>query len=135
MAKSQWNVLIAEDDLNYQQKVLEALKGRCFCVLAATGEEALAFFKQSHKKKKFFDFAILDVSMPKMDGFAVLRAIRALENKNREKIKECSVIMITAYKDSLMEKYNMGWDEFITKPIEKEKLLRRMEKLAELKLE
>jgi CheY-like chemotaxis protein len=135
MAKSRWNVLIAEDDLNYQQKLLDALKGRCSCVLASTGEEALIFFKQSHKKKKFFDFAILDVSMPKMDGFAVLRAIRALEDKNREKIKECSVIMITAYKDSLMEKYNMGWDEFVTKPIEKEKLLRRMEKLAEHKLE
>ena len=37
--------------------------------------------------------------------------------------------MITAYKDSLMEKYNMGWDDFITKPIEKDKLIAHMKAL------
>ncbi len=38
--------------------------------------------------------------------------------------------MITAYKDSLMEKYNMGWDDFITKPVDKDVLIKHMERLA-----
>jgi CheY-like chemotaxis protein len=125
-----WKVLVAEDDLSNQQKLFEVLKGRAECTLATTGQEALTTFQKSLKTKKFFDFILLDVTMPKMDGFEVLRAIRAEEEKRRGKIKEAIIIMITAYKDSLMEKYNMGWDDFITKPVEKDKLLRRMEGFA-----
>jgi len=124
-----WKILVAEDDLSNQQKLLEALKGVAKCTLATTGQEALDVFQKSIKSKKPFDFILLDVTMPKMDGFEVLKIIRTEEEKKRGKVKEAIVVMITAYKDSLMEKYNMGWDDFITKPIEKDILLKRMESL------
>ena len=124
-----WKVLVAEDDHSNQKKLLDALKGRAKCTLATTGQETLDVFQESIKRKKPFDFILLDVTMPKVDGFEVLKVIRTEEEKKQGKIKEAIVMMITAYKDSLMEKYNMGWDDFITKPIEKDKLLKRMEDL------
>lgn len=129
-----WKVLVAEDDAANQQKLLEALKGVAKCTLATTGQEALDVFKKALKTKNPFEFILLDVTMPKMDGFEVLRAIRAQEEKKMGKVKESTVIMITAYKDSLMEKYNMGWDDFITKPIDKEKLVRRMDIFSKSRL-
>ncbi|MDP8266153.1 MAG: response regulator [Candidatus Aceula meridiana] len=124
-----WKILVAEDDLANQQKLLEALKGVAKCTLATSGQEALDVFKKAIKSKKPFDFVLLDVTMPRMDGFEVLKALRGEEEKRKEKVKEAIVMMITAYKDSLMEKYNMGWDDFITKPIEKDILLKHMQDL------
>ena len=124
-----WKVLIAEDNDRYCKNLLDALEGLGECSIAKTGEEAITLHQEAVKSKKFFDFILLDVTMPKGDGFAVLKAIRQEEEKSAGTIPEARIIMVTAYKDSLMEKYNMGWDDFITKPIEKEKLLSHMKNL------
>ncbi|MDD3375389.1 MAG: response regulator [Candidatus Omnitrophica bacterium] len=125
-----WNVLIAEDDFQNKKKLLDALKGRATCTDVSSGQQALDAYKDSLSKNIHFDFILLDVTMPKMDGFAVLKAIRAQEENLTPPRKEAFVIMITAYKDSLMEKYNMGWDDFITKPVDKDVLIKHMERLV-----
>jgi len=124
-----WNVLIAEDDFKCRQGLVDALKGHGEHVAVATGDDALKAYQQSVQSQKPFDFIILDVSMPGLDGFEVLQAVRAEED--RGKIKPAKVIMITTYKDSLMENYNMGWDDFITKPVESEILINHMTALSD----
>ena len=125
-----WNVLIAEDDPQNRKELLSALKGRANCTDVSNGQEALDVYKDNLSKNIHFDFILLDVTMPKVTGFEVLKAVRAKEEDLTPPKKEAFIIMITAYKDSLMEKYNMGWDDFITKPVDKDVLIKHMERLA-----
>ncbi len=123
-----WKILIAEDDNNIGQKISADLKAIARCKLVHNGEEALSSFKKALQAKRPYDCILLDVTMPKKDGFTILREIRAIEEQ-KSASKETKIIMITAYRDSLMENYNMGWDDFITKPIDSEKLLGHINKL------
>lgn len=124
-----WKVLIAEDSLENRTSLLDGLKEVADCALASTGKEALELYKQARKTKAPFDFVLLDVTMPELDGFSVLKAIRVEEEKDKKQKKESLIIMTTAYQDSLMEKYNMGWDDFITKPIDAKRLVDHMKAL------
>ncbi len=127
-----WNVLIAEDDFTCCQELIKHLREAAYLTIAKDGEEALEVYEKSLKKKKPFNFLLLDVTMPNKDGFEVLNAIRRREETSGNPAhKPISVIMITAFKDSLMERYNMGWDEYITKPIDGKKLIEKMSKLFE----
>ena len=65
-----------------------------------------------------------------ISGFDVLKKIREEEEKKAESLPEAFIIMTTTFKDSLAQMYNMGWDDFITKPIEGKKLTDHMHSLA-----
>lgn len=125
-----WKVLVAEDSLENRTPLLDGLKDVAECSVAATGKEALELYQKARKTKAPFDFILLDVTMPELDGFSVLKAIRAEEQKEKKQKKESLIIMTTAYQDSLMEKYNMGWDDFITKPIDANHLIDHMKALV-----
>ncbi|HOW35547.1 MAG TPA: response regulator [Candidatus Omnitrophota bacterium] len=123
-----WNILIAEDDLASRALLLKALSRRATCTVVENGEQAMETYRKAFKKKKAFDFILLDVTMPVADGFEVLRSIRKEEEEKN--LTPSRIIMITAYKDSLMEHYNMGWDEYITKPVDTDRLIEKLEKLS-----
>jgi DNA-binding response OmpR family regulator len=125
-----WNVLIVEDDLKGRQQLMRALEKKAHYSGVATGEEALHAYRKSIQTENHFDFILLDVTIPGLNGFEVLKAIRAEEQKVPPGSRmPVFIIMITAYKDSLMEHYDMGWDDFITKPFEAEKLIQHMQTL------
>ena len=94
---------------------------------ARDGEEALRLFHEGH-----FEVVLLDVMMPKMDGFAVCRAIRAESN--------VPILMITARGedyDRIMG-LDIGADDYIVKPFSGAEVmarvravLRRLERSAE----
>lgn len=124
-----WKVLIAEDNVESQKVLLDGLKNLAECCVAPTGQDALDQYQKAVKTKTPFDFILLDVTMPEMDGFQALKAIRAHEEKLKEAKQESFVIMVTAYRDTLMEKYNMGWDDFMIKPIDPKALIQKMKDL------
>jgi len=125
-----WNVLIVEDHPDHRQRLVDALENNAHCITCTNGDEAIEIFKQWQDQGKWFDFILLDVTMPQKDGFEVLKTIRSLEEaSNPESGQESQIIMITSFKDSLMENYNMGWDDFITKPIDPDILIERMQSL------
>ncbi len=129
-----WDILIVEDDPEDRQPLVNGLKNMANCKVAYNGNEAIAFYKERIKKKQPFDFILLDVTMPNKDGFEVLQHIRALEeNPVNPPARQSLIIIISSYKDSLMENYNMGWDDFITKPVDIKKLIPRMKALHEAK--
>ncbi len=102
-------ILIAEDDatsLHLLRKFLEA-KGH-FIIAAVNGQEALEKFAKENP-----ELVLLDVMMPKLDGWAVLQ-------KLRESGAKTPVIMVTA-KDSTDDKvrgFSTGADDYITKPFD-----------------
>ena len=123
-----WNILIAEDDLETCEYLTKSLNKTAHCTVVHNGEEAVAAYQDSIKSNKPFDFILLDVNMPIMDGFETLKTIR--EKELETAAEEIFIIMITTYDNPLMDKLNMGWDDFITKPVDIDILIRHMQKLT-----
>lgn len=78
--------------------------------LARTGEEAILTFADEH-----VDLVLLDILMPGMDGFEVLRRFRTESNQT-----ELPVIMVTASTDSsqIVKAFEMGANDYLTKPVD-----------------
>ena len=114
-------ILLVEDDPNLGlllQDYLQ-LKGNFEVVLCVDGEEGIrAFAKQP------FDICILDVMMPKKDGFTLGKEIRKIN-------QQVPIIFATA--KAMMEDkalaYDLGGDDYITKPFRIEELLLRINAL------
>ena len=116
--KKMKKILLVEDDPNLGlllQDYLQ-LKGKFEVVLCTDGEDGLrAFNKQS------FDLCILDVMMPKKDGFTLGKDIR--------KVNAHVPIIFATAKTMLEDKsaaYDLGGDDYITKPFRIEELLLRI---------
>lgn len=114
MHSSRYKILLAEDDLNLGILLVDYLDTEGFDVkLCKDGELALKAFQTGQ-----FDICLLDVMMPKMDGFTLATKIRKL-NKN------IPIIFITAksFKEDKLKGYELGADDYITKPFDEEELL------------
>ena len=119
-------VLLVEDDPNLGMLLQEYLSHKQFnVVLKRNGEEGLFAFR-----KGSYDIVLLDVMMPKMDGFTVAEEIRK-DNS------EVPIIFLTAksMKEDKIKGLTIGADDYITKPFSMEVLelkinaiLRRVEK-------
>ncbi len=111
------HILVAEDDDNLGTLLNTFLKNKGFTtVLARDGKEA---FDRFNSEK--FDFCILDVMMPKMDGFTLAKEIRELD-------KRIPILFLTAkaMKDDKLQGFEAGADDYLTKPFAMEELLARI---------
>jgi two-component system, OmpR family, response regulator VicR len=110
-------LLIVEDDPNLGQILREYLEVKGYePTLCTDGEAGFTTFARNS-----FDMCILDVMMPKKDGFTLAREIR-------EKSKTVPIIFLTAksMKDDTIEGLKIGADDYLTKPFSMEELLLRM---------
>jgi DNA-binding response OmpR family regulator len=114
-------ILLAEDDPNLGMLLQDylQLKGKFEVVLCRDGDEALKTFNSDH-----FDMCILDVMMPKKDGFTLGKDIRRINSK-------IPIIFATAKTmiEDKAEAYYLGGDDYITKPFRIEELLLRINAL------
>lgn len=113
-------VFLVEDDESLAFVIQDNLEQQGFMVSSYTdGEGALRAFFNSE-----FDLCILDVMLPKMDGFALAREIR----KDNQQIP---IIFLTAraMKEDKIEGFTLGADDYITKPFSIEELELRIEVL------
>lgn len=111
-------ILIVEDDPNLGQILTEYLSMKGYeTTLCKDGLEGL----ETYQKVSGFDMCILDLMMPKMDGFSVAREIR----KNDEKTP---IVFLTAksMKEDVIEGLKIGADDYLTKPFSMEELLLRI---------
>lgn len=118
------NILIADDERDLTDALSEILKRNNYTVTVANdGETGLDFAMSG-----IFDLIILDVMMPKMDGFSLLKTLRA------NKI-DVPVLMLTAKSETANKigGLNLGADDYITKPFNTEELLARIKALLRRK--
>jgi len=111
-------ILMVDDEPRMRKLVRDFLVKYQFDVLeAADGEEALDAFL----KHKEIALIVLDVMMPKMDGWEVCREIR--------KLSQVPIIMLTARGDERdeLQGFDLGVDEYITKPFSPKILVARIE--------
>lgn len=112
------NVLLAEDDPNLGLLLSEFLKKKGYLVQwAQNGDQALDLFV-----KNPFDLCLLDVMMPKKDGFSLAKDIRANH-------LQVPIIFLTAksMEEDTLQGFKVGADDYLTKPFSMEVLLARME--------
>ena len=112
------NILVVDDESRMRKLVKDFLVKRDFDVLEAeNGEEAVEIFYQ----QKGIALIILDVMMPKMDGWQVCREIR--------RDSKVPIIMLTAKSDERDELlgFELGVDEYISKPFSPKILVARVE--------
>jgi two-component system copper resistance phosphate regulon response regulator CusR len=113
-------LLLVEDEVRVARFIARGLREQAYAVdLAANGEDALY-----QAAINTYDAIILDVMIPKKDGFAVCRELRAEGSR-------VPVLMLTA-RDAVEDRINgldMGADDYLTKPFEFGELLARLRAL------
>lgn len=112
------NILLVEDDMNFGDVLRSYLEMHDYEVtLAKDGEAGLDAFNKGK-----YDLCIFDVMMPKKDGFSLAKDVR-------EKDKETPIIFLTAktLKDDVLKGFEIGADDYITKPFNSEELLYRIQ--------
>ena len=110
-------LLLAEDEKSLSRALCAILaKNNCSVEAVYDGQDALDYLLSGE-----YDCAVLDVMMPKMDGFTVLRKIR-------EKGITIPVMMLTARSeiDDKVEGLDLGANDYLTKPFESRELLARL---------
>jgi two-component system chemotaxis response regulator CheY len=120
-------VLIAEDDFTSRLLMQKLLAPYGESHVAINGREALEAFNLARSKRRPYDLICLDIMMPEMDGQAVLREIRTIEDgAGIRQGRGVKILMTTALKDgkNVMQAFRDLCDGYVVKPIEKAKLLK-----------
>ena len=111
-------LLIVEDDPNLGEILSEYLGLKGFeTTLSRDGEEGERTYKEGN-----FDLCILDLMMPKKDGFSLAKEIRSVD-------EEVPIIFLTAksMKQDIIKGFTVGADDYMTKPFSMEELLMRIQ--------
>ena len=114
-------ILIVDDEERMRKLIKDFLKQKKYSTIeAGDGEEALKVFEENESRIKLI---LLDVMMPKLDGWSVLRQIRQTSN--------VPVVMLTARGEEQDELFGfeLGVDEYISKPFSPKILVARVEAL------
>lgn len=115
--EKQTRILLVEDDTNLGFLLVDHLEANGFNVkLYRDGLSGLESFKNQE-----YDFCLLDVMLPKLNGFELAKAIKEIK-------PEMAIIMLTA-RDADEDKirgFNIGVDDYVTKPFNEEELVCRI---------
>jgi DNA-binding response OmpR family regulator len=120
MNEEKVRILLCEDDENLGMLLREYLQTKGYdCELQPDGEAGYKAFTRNK-----FDLCVLDVMMPKKDGFSLATDIRAMNS-------EVPIVFLTAksMKEDILQGFKLGADDYISKPFSMEELLYRIESI------
>ena len=112
------HILLCEDEESLGMLVREYLQAKVYdAELYLDGEAGYKAFVKGE-----YDMCLLDVMMPKMDGFTLARELRMIN-------AEVPIMFLTAknLKDDILEGFKLGADDYLTKPFSMDELVYRME--------
>ena len=125
-------ILIVEDDPIASKLCETYLADYGQCTIVTNGDAAVKAFQGSLNEAQPYDLICLDIMMPKMDGHATLRLIRQIERTKQINDSDSIKIIMTTALDNVrhIEKaFSSGCQAYLVKPIRKQELLEKMEKL------
>ena len=126
MKANKYEILIVDDNPENLRVLSSLLSKEGYRIrVAKDGKQALATIEESEP-----DLLLMDVQMPKMDGFEVCRRI-----KKNKKLKEFPIIFISALGDSFNKKvgFEAGAVDYVDKPIDADEVKARVKVHLELK--
>ena len=112
-------ILVADDDDDVRELVVFRLERAGYDVLtAADGEQAVELARERHP-----DLCVIDVMMPKLDGYQVTRRLRETEG-----LSTVPVLLLTAsvQEAAVAEGFEAGADDYVKKPFSPQELLERV---------
>ena len=115
-----FQIMVVDDDKNTRMLLKAVLENEHYTVYTAeNGEDALAVMDQHH-----IDLVVLDIMMPKMDGYEFTKALRDCNNN-------LPILMVSAKQLPSDKKHGflVGTDDYMTKPIDEEEMLWRIKAL------
>ncbi len=120
-----YKVLVVDDDKEIVATLQKILREEGYNVVAAfDGEEALVKLKNDNP-----DIILLDLVMPKLNGFEVLKEIR---EKYKDKWRPVIIISAKDELEFVRKGYNMEADHYLTKPCSMENILRALRTMTSL---
>jgi two-component system chemotaxis response regulator CheY len=126
--------LIVDDDITTRFILKAILEAYFTCDMAENGEMALCAFDQAHQQGLHYSVICLDITMPGMNGLKVLQSIRGAESAlSLGPNLEAKVIIVTADTASstiLNSFFAFGASAYITKPLDRFKLIHELKNLA-----
>ena len=124
--EKQHRILIADDN-EANRELLEAYLADLECI-TETAEDGQQTMDQAVAFEP--DLILLDVMMPKLNGFEVCEKI-----KNDPKLKKIMILMVTALNElgDIERAVDAGTNDFLSKPVNRIELLKRVENMLELK--
>ncbi|MDU1845947.1 MAG: response regulator transcription factor [Niallia nealsonii] len=115
-----FKILVVEDDKNTRKLMCAVLKQHGFQIYdAADGMEALQVMEKEH-----VDLVVLDLMMPKMDGYELTQQLR-------QTWENLPILMVTAKQESADKRkgFLVGTDDYMTKPVDEEEMVLRIKAL------
>ncbi|MCR5575775.1 MAG: response regulator, partial [Oscillospiraceae bacterium] len=115
-----FHILVVDDDKNTRRLLQAVLERENYTVTTAgDGKEALAVMDREH-----IDLVVLDVMMPRMDGYEFTSLLRSTNN-------ELPILMVTAKQlpEDKKQGFLVGTDDYMTKPVDEEEMLLRIKAL------
>ncbi len=112
-------VLVVDDEEALRFLLASELEAEAFEVQSAgDGDEAIDLVRKKSEQGDRFDVVLLDIKMPRVDGFEVLKYVKG-------NIPETKVIMLTAYADvkNAIESLRLGASDFVSKPYDLDDIL------------
>ena len=127
MTESSPHRILIADDNQANCELLEAYLANLDCVIEVSCDGAETIAKIESFKP---DLVLLDVMMPKLNGFEVCQQI-----KSNESTRKTMILMVTALNElgDIERAVNAGTNDFLSKPVNKVELLKRVENMLELK--
>ena len=125
-------ILLAEDDFASRKFMDKFLSKYGECEITVDGEEAVDAFMMALEDEEPYDLICLDIMMPVMDGYQVLKAIRNIEaERGIAKEDRVKVIMTTALNEERNVKmaFVLGCEAYSGKPIDEQKFEKVLQKL------
>ena len=121
-------ILVVDDSLFNRQVLIDVLKGNYETEEASNGLEALEIIESS---KNDIIAVLLDIVMPEMDGLELLKRLN-----EKGYLDEFPVLMVTGENsfETLAECFEYGASDYIRKPVQKDFVLERVNKMTELYL-
>lgn len=123
----QFKILVVDDNPKNIQVIGQMLKETSYSIgFAMGGQQALDILSKDNN----FDLVLLDVSMPVLNGFDTCKLIR-----QNEVLKELPIIFVTALAspDNVLQGFEVGGQDYVTKPFNSKELLSRVHTQLELK--
>lgn len=119
-------ILVAEDNELNQEIVLDILTNKgCIVELANDGLQAYEMVKNA--SKDYYDFILMDIQMPNLNGYEATSKIRMLDNDNKDII--IIAMSANAFVEDKDKAYQFGMNGFISKPINVKEMLLMFEEL------
>ncbi len=116
-------ILIVDDEPGNITILREILKSHYTVLAATTGQDAISLAASNPPP----DLILLDITMPIMDGYDVLKTL-----KTSRRTRNIKIVFVTAKRtiDDKMTAYQQGIEDYITKPIDPDFVLRTVERLT-----